>query len=467
MSTPFDPVSSNQVIEAGHINRYIDPIEDLQKWREGGLPNLGDQDLGGKSILNLEAGTAQAPSLSFDEDPDTGLYRSGADEAGIATGGVERARFDSQGVTVSGLQVTTGAEAGKVLTSDASGVATWQALPAQDHGGLTGLGDDDHAQYAKLSGRASGQTLIGGTAAGENLTFQSTTHTTKGKILLGTASAYDQVNDRLGVGTATPSEKLEVSGKGRFSDQIVSTLASGTAPFSLASTTVVTNLNADLLDGKHASELALATHTHSTADLTVGTLAAARGGTGQSSFAKGDLLVASDASTLTRLASVAPSAGERRILQVDTSTATGLKWGPLKSTSLWNLSPSSGQTISHSATSWTDITATVPGSANLTTGGGVLIFFVSVGIEAIANQPTRLGFVRLSIDGSVYGPSSSGFKFVSPYNLSEVAMQSQMFVVTGLGSGQHTVKLQANMATSGEQAQISSNAHLSCVCIEL
>ena len=36
------------------------------------------------------------------------------------------------------------------------------------------------------------------------------------------------------------------------SSQISSSLATGTAPFSIASTTVVSNLNADLLDGKHA-----------------------------------------------------------------------------------------------------------------------------------------------------------------------------------------------------------------------
>jgi hypothetical protein len=70
---------------------------------------------------------------------------------------------------------------------------------------------DDHTQYALLAGRAGGQTLIGGTAAGENLTLQSTAHATKGKILFGT-SAYDEVNNRLGIGTALPGAALDVSG---------------------------------------------------------------------------------------------------------------------------------------------------------------------------------------------------------------------------------------------------------------
>lgn len=69
-----------------------------------------------------------------------------------------------------------------------------------DHGALTGLGDDDHTQYALLAGRSSGQTLTGGTASGDDLTLQSTSNGTKGSILFGT-SAYDELNNRLGIGT--------------------------------------------------------------------------------------------------------------------------------------------------------------------------------------------------------------------------------------------------------------------------
>jgi len=53
-----------------------------------------------------------------------------------------------------------------------------------DHGALTGLADDDHTQYLLLAGRAGGQTAIGGTAASENLTLQSTAHATRGNIVL-------------------------------------------------------------------------------------------------------------------------------------------------------------------------------------------------------------------------------------------------------------------------------------------
>lgn len=51
-----------------------------------------------------------------------------------------------------------------------------------DHGSIGGLTDDDHTQYALLSGRSGGQTLIGGTAASNTLTLQSTSDATRGTI---------------------------------------------------------------------------------------------------------------------------------------------------------------------------------------------------------------------------------------------------------------------------------------------
>lgn len=102
---------------------------------------------------------------------------------------------------------------GYVLTL-ASGVPTWAAAAAgvTDHGALTGLGDDDHTQYALLLGRSGGQTLIGGTASGDDLTLQSTSHATKGNIFFGSGGTHtlDEVNGRWGFGVAAPARALEV-----------------------------------------------------------------------------------------------------------------------------------------------------------------------------------------------------------------------------------------------------------------
>lgn len=50
----------------------------------------------------------------------------------------------------------------------------------------------------------------GGTASGGTATISSTTHATKGKVLFGSVIAFDEVNNRLGVGTAAPSAAVYV-----------------------------------------------------------------------------------------------------------------------------------------------------------------------------------------------------------------------------------------------------------------
>ena len=70
----------------------------------------------------------------------------------------------------------------------------------------------------------------------------------------------------VGIGTDAPAYKLDVAGAIRVTDQILSTIASGTAPLAIASTTLVTNLNADLLDGQHG------TYYQSASNINAGTL---------------------------------------------------------------------------------------------------------------------------------------------------------------------------------------------------
>jgi hypothetical protein len=70
--------------------------------------------------------------------------------------------------------------------------------------------------------------------------------------------SWDFANARLGIGNTAPTEKLDVTGNIKSSGSItgstlVSSVATGTAPLTVTSTTAVTNLNADLLDGQHGS----------------------------------------------------------------------------------------------------------------------------------------------------------------------------------------------------------------------
>jgi hypothetical protein len=64
---------------------------------------------GGVLLLDDSVTTATAPPLAFDGDPNTGIYRSAADQLSIGTGGSERVRIANSGVTVNQALGVTGA----------------------------------------------------------------------------------------------------------------------------------------------------------------------------------------------------------------------------------------------------------------------------------------------------------------------------------------------------------------------
>jgi hypothetical protein len=66
------------------------------------------------------------------------------------------------------------------------------------------------------------------------------------------SNTLTKVSDKLAVGNGTPTERLEVFGNAK-AERFISTQATGTAPFTVSSTTAVTNLNADYLDGQHGA----------------------------------------------------------------------------------------------------------------------------------------------------------------------------------------------------------------------
>lgn len=119
-------------------------------------------------------------------------------------------------------------------TYDLSANRSWTISAGTTYTFSTGLNDNAGTVTSNLStGVSGGQSVIGGTASGNNLTLSSTSNATKGKILFGN-SAYDEVNNRLGIGTITPSSKLNI-----LTDSLGSTQTS-TAGLLLQNSTVST-----------------------------------------------------------------------------------------------------------------------------------------------------------------------------------------------------------------------------------
>jgi hypothetical protein len=80
------------------------------------------------------------------------------------------------------------------------------------HANMTDLASGDgHTQYVLLAGRATGQTIVGGTASGDDLTLNSTSHGTKGDVFVQTAGGDLTLG---GGATASKLKMLEPSGSG-------------------------------------------------------------------------------------------------------------------------------------------------------------------------------------------------------------------------------------------------------------
>ena len=191
---------------------------------------------------------------------------------------------------------------------------------------------------------------------------------------------------RLGVGTTIPSETIEAVGNIKAqAGQFISTMATGTAPAVVSSTTVCTNLNAGLVDGYHhdqslliaASPTFVALKLSATSNQIVlqsagvtGTITAtpassnkvwtlqdvtgtiyqtggtdvavADGGTGLSSYAVGDLLYASAGTTLAGLADVAVGS-----YLASGGVTTAPAWATLNQAAVAGLTTADGPTWDH------------------------------------------------------------------------------------------------------------------------
>lgn len=92
--------------------------------------------------------------------------------------------------------------------------------------------------FVDPEGVAGGQIVIGGTAAGNGLTFKSTSDATKGLITLGNANEFvvDEVNHRVGVGTAVPTTDLHVDNPGTDTFFKVSAGVGGAAGYFIINT---------------------------------------------------------------------------------------------------------------------------------------------------------------------------------------------------------------------------------------
>ena len=109
-----------------------------------------------------------------------------------------------------GLPISTG------VSGLGTGVATFLATPSSAN--LAAVVTDETGTGALVFGTSPTFTtqinapiVRGSASASGTLTLSSTSNATKGNIILGSASAYDEVNDRLGIGTTAPDSHIQAT----------------------------------------------------------------------------------------------------------------------------------------------------------------------------------------------------------------------------------------------------------------
>ena len=187
-----------------------------------GLLSLSGGTLTG-AVLADDGGTSALPAVAFDGDTDTGIYRKGANQLGLATGGNERAFVDSDGITIQSQGDL------RLADSDSSNWVAFQA-PATVSSNITWtLPSTDGAVGQSLQTNGSG--VLSWASASVTVASRSDingVHTT-GTVTSGTTS--------LTVASATGIVAgMIVTGEG---------ITPGTTVSSIASTTVTLSANAN------------------------------------------------------------------------------------------------------------------------------------------------------------------------------------------------------------------------------
>lgn len=174
-------------------------------------------------------GTQAAPSLTFINDTSIGLFREGAGVGAIVAGNVKLTRILSTGVEL----LSTIVPSGSVLRFfDNSIYVAYDSATFGQPAWLFNADANDYMVYLRTSNKW--RMAVGGTSV-----FEASA---TGCSVVGTLDSTGAF--------AT----LSTSSASRF----ISTVATGTAPLTVASTTLVTNLNADLLDGLNSATAATA-----------------------------------------------------------------------------------------------------------------------------------------------------------------------------------------------------------------
>jgi len=205
-----NPVSSGTLIDSNWANNTLNDLanevtDSLSRSAEGGM----------LAPLRLTDGVQATPSLAFTNEPSTGLYRAGTNEAWFVTGGNQVAKFTSTGMEG---RFAAGAAATPSLAAY-NDVNTGLWFPAADTIAASTGGSE------RLRLDSSGNVGIGTASPTYRLDLQSSTAalglrlkggsgTNQGSVLLGTyagsSSTFYGFGDRAALFGGTPDQLVSI-----------------------------------------------------------------------------------------------------------------------------------------------------------------------------------------------------------------------------------------------------------------
>jgi hypothetical protein len=181
---------------------------DIPNYMDDAVFRIADDADATKIVMFQASGitTGTTRTFTFPDASGTFVLESRTLTAGTGlTGGGDLSANRTFDIDLNELTTETSIAAGDFIamvdiTDSGSGKITFANFESTiDHGALAGLGDDDHSQYTLLAGRSGGQTLIGGTGSGDDLTLETTSDVTKGSYILSDLTSDGIVTAASGV----------------------------------------------------------------------------------------------------------------------------------------------------------------------------------------------------------------------------------------------------------------------------